>query len=38
MSNDLIQRLTSMWGDLDPLDEWREDIADAIDAIRGVQP
>ena len=33
MINDLIQRLTSMWGDLDPIDEWRKDIVDAIDAL-----
>lgn len=33
MSNDLTQRLAKIWGELDPVDEWREDIADAIDAL-----
>lgn len=33
MSNDLTQRLAKIWGALDPVDEWREDISDAIDAL-----
>ena len=33
MSNDLTKRLTKIWGELDPVDEWREAIADAIDAL-----
>lgn len=33
MSNDLTQRLAKIWGALDPVDEWREDISEAIDAL-----
>ena len=33
MSNDLTQRLAEIWAALDPVDEWREDIAGAIDAL-----